>query len=45
MKGFQVSRAERFSTVPLDAVLHPKRYNGEAEEGASEEPEASTTPS
>ena len=26
MKGLQVSRAERFSTVPLDAVVHPKRY-------------------
>jgi ubiquinol-cytochrome c reductase cytochrome b subunit len=46
MKGFQVSRAERFSTVPLDAVLHPKRYdNGAPEEEPSEEPEASTTAS
>ena len=26
MKGLQVSRAERFATVPLEAVLHPKRY-------------------
>ena len=44
MKGFQVSRAERFSTVPLDAMLHPKRYdNGAPEEEASDEPEASTT--
>ncbi|MGH9279550.1 MAG: cytochrome bc1 complex cytochrome b subunit [Acidimicrobiales bacterium] len=26
MKALQVSRAERLSTVPLDAVLHPRRY-------------------
>ncbi|MCA1672699.1 MAG: hypothetical protein LC799_11015, partial [Actinobacteria bacterium] len=45
MKGLQVSRSEHFSTVPLDAVLHPKRYDGAAEEGASEEPEESTTAS
>jgi hypothetical protein len=41
MKGLQVSRAERFSTVPLAAVLHPKRYDGapdgEAREEAPEE--------
>ncbi len=35
MKGLQVSRAERFSTVPLDAVLHAKRYEAAPEhEGA-----------
>jgi len=45
MKGLQVSGAERFATVPLDAVLHPKRYDGAPEEEASEEPEASTTAS
>jgi hypothetical protein len=26
MKSLQVSRAERFVTVPMEAVLHPKRY-------------------
>ena len=26
MKALQVSRAERFSTVPLDAIVHPKKY-------------------
>ena len=34
MKGLQASRAERFATVPLEAVLHPKRYEGD---GAAEE--------
>jgi ubiquinol-cytochrome c reductase cytochrome b subunit len=32
-KGLQVSRAERFGTVPLDAVLHPKRYRPSTESG------------
>ncbi len=27
MKGLQVSRAKRFATVPLDAVLHPQRHD------------------
>ncbi len=40
MKGLQVSRAERFSTVPLEAMLHPKRYNG-ASDDASEDKEPS----
>ncbi len=26
MKGLQVSRAERLSTVPMDAIVHPKKY-------------------
>jgi len=29
MKGLRVSRAERFSTTPLDAVVHPRRYERE----------------
>jgi ubiquinol-cytochrome c reductase cytochrome b subunit len=33
MKALQVSRAEHFSTVPLDAVLHPGRHAGEAGDG------------
>jgi ubiquinol-cytochrome c reductase cytochrome b subunit len=39
MKGLRVSRAERFATVPLDAVLHPTRYEGDGagEEAAAEE--------
>jgi ubiquinol-cytochrome c reductase cytochrome b subunit len=44
MKGLQVSRAERFGTVPLEAVLHPKRYDGAApeKERASEESPAAS---
>jgi ubiquinol-cytochrome c reductase cytochrome b subunit len=47
MKALQVSRAERFATVPADAVLHPKRYQpgpdgeGPEEEKPAEEPAAS----
>jgi ubiquinol-cytochrome c reductase cytochrome b subunit len=33
MKGLQVSRAERFATVPAEAVLHPKRYAAASEDG------------
>ena len=34
MKGLQVSRAEKFTTTPLDAVIHPKKYaTVPAEEG------------
>ncbi|MFP5316723.1 MAG: cytochrome b [Acidimicrobiia bacterium] len=29
MKGLQVSGAERFSTTPLDAMVHPKKYERE----------------
>ena len=45
MKGLKVSRAERFGTVPLEAMLHPKRYDSAPEQEASEEPEESTTAS
>jgi ubiquinol-cytochrome c reductase cytochrome b subunit len=31
-KGLQASQAERFGEVPLDAVLHPKRYRSATEE-------------
>ncbi|HJP64803.1 MAG TPA: cytochrome bc complex cytochrome b subunit [Actinomycetota bacterium] len=37
MKGLQVSQAERFATVPLEAVLHPKRYP--VEDGHGDEAE------
>ncbi len=37
MKGLQVSGAERFSTVQLDAVVHPKRYRTAPEEEPRED--------
>ncbi len=37
MRGLQVSRAERFATVPLDAVLQPKRHE-QAAKGQPGEP-------
>ena len=36
MKGLQVSRAEHFSTVPLDAVLHPEHYDAARVDEATE---------
>jgi ubiquinol-cytochrome c reductase cytochrome b subunit len=41
VKGLQASRAERFSTVPLDAVLRPGRYAAASQEG-SHDPQAGT---
>ncbi|MDQ3979424.1 MAG: ubiquinol-cytochrome c reductase cytochrome b subunit [Actinomycetota bacterium] len=43
MKALQVSREERFATVPVEAVMHPKRYeavSGDGERAESEEPAA-----
>ncbi len=41
MKALQVSRAERLTMVPADAVLHPKRYaTPPEEEEAADEPAA-----
>jgi ubiquinol-cytochrome c reductase cytochrome b subunit len=37
MKALQVSREEHFATVPLDAVLHPNRYDSEPKGAESEE--------
>ncbi|HEX6595558.1 MAG TPA: ubiquinol-cytochrome c reductase cytochrome b subunit [Acidimicrobiales bacterium] len=37
MKGLQVSGAERFSTVELDAVIHPKRHRTVPEEEPRED--------
>ena len=39
MKGLQVSREERFATVPAEAVLRPGRYASDGEEAEKEEKE------
>jgi ubiquinol-cytochrome c reductase cytochrome b subunit len=39
MKGLQVSREERFATVPLDAVIHPKRFESAPTDGQRAESE------